>query len=466
LVNAGIRSGIQTQLDVYVADLVAEGYTVEVHDVSGGDHVSLKDLILTNSTDLVGCVFVGDLAAAWFEHDYWGYEEFPCDLFFMDLDGQWSDGDSDGKYDSHSGGAGDEGPEIFVGRIDASMMSGNEVAITNAYLIKNHSYRSGGYTPTNHALSYTEDDWAGFWDIRTDISGAYPSFDDVPAPATNRDDYVDNRITDVGYEFIQLCCHSWSQGHAFTRGGYAYNTDIKNAPPQAIYYNLFACSSLRFTSSNFLGGSYIYDTGTPSLAVIGSTKTGSMLTFWAFYDRFGANESFGESFRGWFNHIAPYSDYETAWHFGMTVAGDPFLDLDLNDPCPDPETYCVTSPNSVGSGALMAYGGSTSVTANDLTLASTGCPPKQFGLFYTGPDQASIPVGDGIMCVGGSLTRFPALQIENLGIAELTLDLNNLPGGLSIQAGDLLRFSFWYRDPGFGSAGYNFANGLEVTFCP
>ena len=96
-------------------------------------------------------------------------------------------------------------------------------------------------------------------------------------------------------------------------------------PPMAIFYNLFCCSSLRFTDSNFLGGAYIYDTGTPSLAVIGSTKTGSMLNFWAFYQPLGSSESFGEAYRQWFNTIAPYSDDEIAWHYGMTVAGDPFL---------------------------------------------------------------------------------------------------------------------------------------------
>jgi len=128
--------------------------------------------------------------------------------------------------------------------------------------------------------------------------------------------------------------------------------------------------------------------------------------------------------------------------------------------------YCTISPNSAGAGAQMAYAGSFSIAANDLSLVSYGCPPNQFGLFYTGPDQASTPMGDGVLCVGGSLTRFPAFQVDWMGIAEMAIDYNNLPGGLTIQAGDQWRYSFWFRDPGFGSAGYNFANGLEITFCP
>ncbi len=327
LVKSSLYTNIQSRLTQYVADLERHGYTVEVYQISGGDDQTLKQFILANSFDLVGCAFVGDLAAAWYESEVWGHEEYPCDLYFMDLDGTWTDTDGDGKHDGHSAGAGDEGPEIFVGRIDASMMSGSEVVITNAYFDKNHDYRHGVIQPPGYALSYTEDDWTVHMDIRTDIHYAYPDFEDVPAPYTNRDDYVDNRVPGTAYEFVQLACHSSPTLHAFTRGGYAYNSQIQNAPPYATFFNLFACSSLRFTSSNFLGGSYIYDAGPTSLAVIGSTKTGSMLTFWAFYQPFGNGECFGEAFRQWFNTLAPYNGDEIGWHFGMTIAGDPFLGI-------------------------------------------------------------------------------------------------------------------------------------------
>ena len=325
LVNSSLYSGIESNLTRYVSDLEFTGYAVEVHLVSGGTPEDLKTFIITNSTDLAGCVYVGDLPVAWYECEVWGHEEFPCDLYYMDLDGTWSDGDSDGIFDYHSAGSGDEGPEIFIGHIDASMMSGDEESITNEYLDKNHNYRSGGMVTPEYALSYTEDDWAAYMDIRTDIQYAYPDFDDIPAPATNRDDYVDNRVPNTAYEFVQMCCHSSSSAHYFTRGGLAYNYQIQAVQPHAMFFNLFACSSLRYTDSNFLGGSYIYDTSTTSLSVIGSTKTGSMLVFWAFYQPFGAGECFGEAFRQWFNYLAPYNDDEIGWHYGMTITGDPFL---------------------------------------------------------------------------------------------------------------------------------------------
>ena len=326
LVNTGLQPSIQTELDTYVADLVQDGYTVDLHQASGGTAQNLKSFILANSTDLFGCVFIGEQPTAWFEHTYWGYESFPCDLYLMDLDGDWSDTDTDGKYDQHAAGAGDVGPEVFVGRIDASMMSGDEGAITRAYLDKNHLYRTGSFVPPRHALTYTEDDWAGMGDMMHSVHYAYSSYEAIDAPDTSRDDYIQNRLPDPGYELIQLACHSSPSVHAFTRGGYAYSSAVQNAPPESVFYNLFCCSSLRFTSSNYIGGSYIYDTGSPGLSVIGSTKTGSMLVFSAFYNALD-EEVFGEAFRRWFNTIAPYNQSEIAWHYGMTVAGDPMLGI-------------------------------------------------------------------------------------------------------------------------------------------
>ena len=325
LVNYWLYPAITTDLSVYVADLQAEGFSVETYTIAGGTPATLKSFIESHSTDLAGCVFVGDLPVAWYELEVWGHEEFPCDLYYMDLDGTWTDGDGDGMWDGHGAGSGDEGPEIYIGHIDCSMMSGDEAAITKSYLAKLHAFKTGEIAVPDYALTYTEDDWAGFADIRTDIKYAYPSFQEIYAPDTNKDDYLDDRVPNPAYTFIQIACHSSPFAHYFTRGGKCSNWEIQAAPPYAVFYNLFACSSLRYTEKDFLGGSYIYDTSDTSLAVIGSTKTGSMLVFHRFYIPFGSGHTFGEAFRRWFNHLAPYNDYERAWHFGMTVAGDPFL---------------------------------------------------------------------------------------------------------------------------------------------
>ena len=50
-----------------------------------------------------GCILIGDLPIPWYETDFGDppeHEEFPIDLFYMDMDGVFADDDEDG-----SGGA-------------------------------------------------------------------------------------------------------------------------------------------------------------------------------------------------------------------------------------------------------------------------------------------------------------------------------------------------------------------------
>jgi hypothetical protein len=242
----------------------------------------------------------------------------------MDLDGLWTDNDGDEMYDLHTDGSGDTAPEIFVGRIDASNIPGDEISILKNYFAKVYDFWSGETNQTKYALSYTEADWAQYEDFRHDIGYAYDDYEAIWYPDVDRDDYVYNRIIST-YEFIQLSCHSSSQGHSFSIGGWASNDDIRSAPPIALFYNLFCCSSLRFTDYNCLGYAYILDTNTPSLTVVGSAKTGSMLDFRYFYEPIGEGSSFGTAFKEWFEYEYPYENSDISWFYGMTILGDPTL---------------------------------------------------------------------------------------------------------------------------------------------
>ena len=85
--------------------------------------------------------------------------------------------------------------------------------------------------------------------------------------------------------------------------------------------------------------------------------------------------------------------------------------------CPDPASYCDTSPNSVGSGALISWFGTPSLEADDFHLLMTDAPSNQFMVFYYGAGQVSLPFGDGLRCVGAGgvgTFRFPVQQIDGL----------------------------------------------------
>ncbi len=129
--------------------------------------------------------------------------------------------------------------------------------------------------------------------------------------------------------------------------------------------------------------------------------------------------------------------------------------------------YCTASPNSVGQGAHIGWSGSLSFSANDLVLSVDGCPPGQNGLFYFGTNDVELPFGDGFRCVGGGTKRLGVQQIAQDGTAQRAFD-NTLPAGSAgpIAPGVSRNFQFWYRDPSFGSFGFNLSDALHVTFQP
>lgn len=136
--------------------------------------------------------------------------------------------------------------------------------------------------------------------------------------------------------------------------------------------------------------------------------------------------------------------------------------LALVDTC-GVNNYCTAVANSSGNAGQMGHAGSASLTANDLVIGADFCPPNKFGLFFFGNLQANAPSGDGVLCVGGNLHRFPVQQTDFFGSAFLAVDLGNLPGGGTIFPGDITNFSFWFRDS--TPAGWNFSDGLSVEWC-
>jgi len=136
-------------------------------------------------------------------------------------------------------------------------------------------------------------------------------------------------------------------------------------------------------------------------------------------------------------------------------------------PCPSPTSYCTSTPNSTGVAATIHCKGSTSISTNAFSLSAINGVPSQFGLFFYGPEQVQTPLGDGFLCVGGSLHRLtPAFQSDGNGTSLRQLDFT-LPEASPITAGSTWNFQHWYRDPqGPGGSTYNLTNALSVTFCP
>ncbi|MCP3917573.1 MAG: hypothetical protein GY711_18670 [bacterium] len=151
----------------------------------------------------------------------------------------------------------------------------------------------------------------------------------------------------------------------------------------------------------------------------------------------------------------------------VEAAIDDVEGVDVISTCPAPVEYCGTTPNSAGTGAVMSFFGTQSISADDANLFVGGAPAFQFGLFLYGLNQTTLPVGDGTLCVDNTFYRIqPALQTDLLGQAVLQLDFANPPApAAQINPGSTWNFQFWYRDPSGGPAGNNLSNALRIEFC-
>jgi hypothetical protein len=348
VVQGDLYPQISESIDTYIDDLEDEGNSVYLLQFSGTSALDLRYQLMYyyQIEAITGAVLVGDLPVAVFElfedfnnNGIWDPDEnwvdFPCDLFYSDVDGNWEDTDANGYYDVHDG---DMHPELFIGRIKAEnlpLLGQSEASLLNAYFWRTHLYHRGLINFPSRALGYIDDDWAPWGpEFQAALQLLYDDVDLIhDENETRADDYRDVQLHQ-GYEFIQVHVHSGPDAHYFyENNGNDYNlvtnTEIASIMPDALFYNLFCCSNSRFTTANNMGGLYVY--GNEScFATIGSTKTGSMLRFEDFYQPLGAGENLGNALRLWWEQNVDASGdwmWERSWFYGMVIQGDPTLRL-------------------------------------------------------------------------------------------------------------------------------------------
>jgi hypothetical protein len=190
-------------------------------------------------------------------------------------------------------------------------------------------------------------------------------------------------------------------------------------------------------------------------------------------------------FLGWmnaYNQTGIRSIIETQWvtlddDDGNLSNGTPhFHDIDdgfrqqgfpgMTLPCPTPTNYCVTSPNSANpAGASMTYLGTNRISNNNFVLVALGCTPNRTGLFFYGQGQTNVPFGNGRRCVSAPFFRLPIGTTNVFGDLQFNLNLNALPPGGQISAGQTWNFQAYFRDPAAGGGFFNSTDGLNVPWC-
>lgn len=333
LVDNSIYEAIRLNVDQYVLDVGRDGYWATVHVVDGGKPAQVRAYIKKHNP--VGVLLVGAIAVPWFEmdddfHDV--HSEFPCDLYYMDTNGTWQDPDGDGKFQNHSG---DLNPELWVGRLYTPTNNGNDANLINDYFNRNHLFRLGRLGHARSALAYVDDDWQGFDDCEMDTMFPPATITKYTNPDMTDADLYKSEVNSLR-SWVQLCAHSWTQGHSLHVPSENTNEYIQTPyfrdinPPNAHFYNLFCCGPGRFTSNDYLAGWYIFDkTGAArnhGLSAVASSKSGSMLMFADFYRPLGQGKTIGDAFVEWWKARGPDHDLgERRWFYGLNLLGDPTL---------------------------------------------------------------------------------------------------------------------------------------------
>jgi hypothetical protein len=332
LVQAGLYASVRSSIDQYLRDLAYEGLFATTYTVSGGGPVDLRQFLISKRP-FAGALLVGSLPVAWFEmaDDFNGAAEFPCDLYFADLNGVWNDPDGDGKFSEHPSGV---EPEVWIGRLWTPLANGDDASLIHDYFRRNHLFRKGLLGASSRALAYVDDDWTGFGDCALDAMVPASQVETITDPATTDGDRYKAEVQQFR-GWAQICAHSSPGGHSFKVPGasseWIPNTYLRDVnPPNAFFYNLFACSNALFTQSDYMAGWYIFDKSGGSanngLAAIGSTKTGSMLTFENFYGPMGNGKLIGEAYVDWWKALGSNHElWMRQWFYGLTLLGDPTL---------------------------------------------------------------------------------------------------------------------------------------------
>ncbi|UCC44667.1 MAG: putative Ig domain-containing protein [Candidatus Zixiibacteriota bacterium] len=339
IVNSDLCDTLSASIDLYALDVAGEGFNVDIYCSSGGTPEQFRAFLQSlHAGGMEGCVLIGDLPVAWYETfgcwdpPYPYQEEFPCDLFYMDMDGVFEDTDADGLYDGHTGNT---APEIWLGRLTASpltMGGATETALLEAYFQKNHLYRSGLAPLANRALAYLDDDCVFLTrDLSLLLEESIGECIAESDPWTTWDTDYESRLS-ISNELIHLWAHSSPYLHGFLNpaGDWSYteNWEVKAIAPVAGFYMLCACSNARYISSDYMAGWYVFsrDYG---LAAWGSTKIGSMMYFHDFYPIVGEQAPIGKAYLSWFLAQAAGGIYrwEECYYYGVTLIGDPTLTI-------------------------------------------------------------------------------------------------------------------------------------------
>ena len=293
MVKDNVYGPLEGRLQRWKADKESLGASIILKVVLQESASEIR-LFLKNITGLTGSLMVGDIPYVeyeWTFHDVYGkpiYDRFPSDLYYMDLNGEWVDSDGNGAYDKING---DLGPEIWVGRLKTSNLSGDQIELLERYFDKNHNYLSGTLTMPQRALLYIDETtpegtdevtqyYTGALALKTleGLSRIYPEVVMVRSlEQTNSSDYL-ARLKEP-WSLVRLNVHGDATGHGFLYAGKkdrrVTSQDIKNTDPRSLFYVITSCHNFDYRKRDYIAAWYVF--GSYGLFAIGDSSIRDIL---------------------------------------------------------------------------------------------------------------------------------------------------------------------------------------------
>ena len=368
VVDRSIADAVSAELKQLESDLVGDGWTVARKDVA-------RDASPADVKEQIKAEWIADRertkAVLLFGHipvvrsgnqnvDGHGARPMPADVFYGEMDGEWTDVNRDGIYDPSTLPS---DVELMVGRVDFADMPGQysangfpgEVDLLKRYLEKDHAFRHGLRRPKPRALVGNGiGDAAG----QAYAASAYRSFAALLGPAnvttvpsqygTPEDERWMARLVADDYLWAYACGagSDFSVGAMGGHGEYgdAWSSDFLEKKPKGTFYMMF--------------GSWFGDWAKPDnlmRAAIAAPDYGLAACYSGrphfFYHHMGIGEPIGYGVRLSQNNNGLYQNQVQRGLRGVHIAlmGDPTLRL--QQLAPPTEAVATTD----GSGVAIAW---------------------------------------------------------------------------------------------------------------
>ncbi|MEX2596850.1 MAG: hypothetical protein WEC59_07960 [Salibacteraceae bacterium] len=342
LVDSVLSTSISAELDVLKTDLENDGYHVVMHESSDTSVMDVKQVILDADAAMqdltmlyiIGHVpvpYSGEIAPDGHVPDHLG--AWPADVFYADLDGNWTDNvinntgasdprnqnaPGDGKFDQSL--LPGNGVELMIGRIDFSNLthfSEDEAELTKRYLNRVHAYKKAQWNLPKRAL--IDDNFGGFGGEAFGSNG-WRNF----APLIGRDsisagDYRTG-LSASGYLFSYGC----GGGTHESAGGIGTSTQLSGDSLQTGFTMLFGSYFGDWDRQNNFMRSALAQGTTMSISWAGRP--------WWYFHPMGIGQSIGSCTKLTQNNSNEYFASYGGRFVHVALLGDPSLRMEYTAP--------------------------------------------------------------------------------------------------------------------------------------